>query len=144
MSNGDKDCSCSHDLSRRGMLKAGLAAAATAAIGLGGEGAAETEAAARAQTKQVLTTAGVRPVDIHAHYYPQSFFDVFLEDGKRFGAEFHKTDEGFTFKTPAGNQPVPVPRRKRLSQTFLEKFTYRDSPVTRPRWAIPHTACMVA
>ncbi len=106
MSNGDKDCSCGHGLSRRGMLKAGLAAAATAAIGLGGKGVAESEAAARAQTKKALTTAGVRPIDIHAHYYPQSFFDVLLEDGKRFGAEFHKTDEGFLFKTPVGNQPV--------------------------------------
>ncbi len=67
---------------------------------------AEKEAEARAQTKQALITAGVRPIDIHAHYYPQSFFDVFIEDGKRFGTEFHKTDEGFTYKSPVGNQPV--------------------------------------
>ena len=88
------------------VLKAGLAAAATAAIGLGGDALAEKEAEARAQARQALITAGVRPIDIHAHYYPQSFFDVFIEDGKRFGTEFHKTDEGFTYKSPVGNQPV--------------------------------------
>lgn len=33
--NEDKVCGCEHGFSRRGMLKAGLAAAATAAIGLG-------------------------------------------------------------------------------------------------------------
>jgi aminocarboxymuconate-semialdehyde decarboxylase len=106
MKGEGKDCACGHGLSRRGVLKAGLAAAATAAIGLGGDALAEKEAEARVQTKQALTTAGVRPIDIHAHYYPQSFFDVFIEDGKRFGTEFHKTDEGFTYKSPVGNQPV--------------------------------------
>ena len=105
MDNGqDKNCDCNHELSRRGLLKAGLGAAATAAIGLGADALAEKEAEARAQTKQALTTAGVRPIDIHAHYYPQSFFDLFNEDGKRFGAEFHKTGEGFSYKSPAGNQ----------------------------------------
>lgn len=105
MDNGeDKNCGCNRGLSRRGLLKAGLGAAATAAVGLGGDALAEKEAEARAQTKQALTTAGVRPVDIHAHYYPQSFFDLFNEDGKRFGAEFHKTGEGFSYKSPAGNQ----------------------------------------
>jgi aminocarboxymuconate-semialdehyde decarboxylase len=105
MENGeDKNCGCNHGLSRRGLLKAGLGAAATAAVGLGADALAEKEAEARAQTKQALTTAGVRPIDIHAHYYPQSFFDLFNEDGKRFGAEFHKTGEGFSYKSPAGNQ----------------------------------------
>ena len=106
MNNKEKDCGCDHGMSRRGVLKAGLAAAATAAIGLGGDALAEKGAEARAQTKQALTTAGVRPIDIHAHYYPQSFFDLFMEEGKRFGTEFHKTDEGFTYKSPVGNQPV--------------------------------------
>jgi len=103
--NKGKNCGCDDGLSRRGVLKAGLAAAASAAIGLGGDALAEKQAEARAQTKQALTTAGVRPIDIHAHYYPQSFFDVFAEDGKRFGTEFHKTETGFSYKSPAGNQP---------------------------------------
>lgn len=101
----EKVRACGHGLSRRGMLKAGLGAAATAAIGLGGGALAEKQAEARAQAKRALTTAGVRPVDIHAHYYPQSFFDVFIEDGRRFGTEFHKSDTGFSYKSPVGNQP---------------------------------------
>ncbi len=112
--NDAKDCACGHNLSRRGVLKAGLAAAATAAIGMGGaapdearaEARTEARAEAQSQTKQTLRAAGVRPIDIHAHYYPQSFFDVIASDGKRFNAEFQKTADGFSFKTPAGNQPV--------------------------------------
>jgi aminocarboxymuconate-semialdehyde decarboxylase len=104
--NDQNNCGCGHGLSRRGLLKAGLAAAGTAAIGLSADAFAGKEAEARAQTKQALTTAGVRPIDIHAHYYPESFFDVFINDGKRFGTEFHKTDTGFTYKSPVGNQPM--------------------------------------
>jgi len=104
--NEENGCACGHGLSRRGLLKAGLAAAGTAAIGLSADALSEKEAEARAQTKQTLTTAGVRPIDIHAHYYPESFFDVFINDGKRFGTEFHKTDTGFTYKSPVGNQPM--------------------------------------
>ncbi len=106
MDNEERDCGCGHGFSRRGILKAGLAAAATAAIGLGGDSLAENEVEARAQTKRALTNAGARPIDIHAHYYPQSFFDVFIEDGRRFGTEFHQTEVGFSYKSPVGNQPV--------------------------------------
>ena len=106
MGHEPRGCGGGHGFSRRGILKAGLAAAATAAIGLGGDSLAENELQAREQTKRALTGAGVRPIDIHAHYYPQSFFDVFIEDGKRFGTEFQKTDQGFSYKSPVGNQPV--------------------------------------
>jgi aminocarboxymuconate-semialdehyde decarboxylase len=75
-------------MSRRRVLKAALTAAAVAAA---------------ARSKEIFAASSVRPIDIHAHYYPQSFFDVIVADGKRFDAEYHKTDTGLSFKTPAGS-----------------------------------------
>jgi aminocarboxymuconate-semialdehyde decarboxylase len=39
-------------------------------------------------------------VDIHAHYFPEAYLNIFNEDGKRFGAESHITSNGFYFKVP--------------------------------------------
>ena len=71
---------------------------------------AESHAETSAKTRLMLQTPGVRPIDIHAHYYPQSFFDVIVEDGKRFHAEYHKSEGGFSFKTPEGNQALMAPK----------------------------------
>src|SRR5260370_18862239 len=95
-------CNCATELSRRGLLKVGLSAAAVAAMGESRDALAESQAQSKAETKQVLRAAGVRSIDIHAHYYPQSFIDVLNEDGKRFNAEFHMTGQYFSFKAPVG------------------------------------------
>jgi aminocarboxymuconate-semialdehyde decarboxylase len=100
--HSDRDCGCGRQLSRRGLLKAGVAAAAAVAAGQTPVASAETQAELAEKTRQILKASAVQPVDIHAHYYPQSFFDVIVEDGKRFGAEFHTTEGGFAYKTPAG------------------------------------------
>jgi aminocarboxymuconate-semialdehyde decarboxylase len=63
---------------------------------------AESQAQSKAETKQALRAAGARSIDIHAHYYPQSFFDVLSTDGKRFNAEFRMTGQDFSFKAPGG------------------------------------------
>ena len=89
-----------------GLLKAGLAAAGTAAIGLSADAFAEKEAEARAQTKQALTTAGVRPIDIHAHYYPESFFDVFIERWKALRHRISQDRHRLYLQEPVGNQPM--------------------------------------
>ena len=93
---------CGTELSRRGLLKAGLSAAAVAAMGESSEALAESQAQSKAETRQVLRAAGVRSIDIHAHYYPQSFIDVLSEDGKRFNAEFRMTGQYFSLKAPGG------------------------------------------
>jgi aminocarboxymuconate-semialdehyde decarboxylase len=102
MEDPGNDCGCSHGVSRRGLLKAGVAVAAAVAGGQTADALAERQAETSRTTRQMLKASGVRPIDIHAHYYPQSFFDVIVEDGKRFNAEFHKSEEGFSYKTPAG------------------------------------------
>jgi len=98
-----EDCGCDHKITRRGLLKAGVAAAAAVAAGQTADAIAENQAETSSAANKLLKASGVRPIDIHAHYYPQSFFDVIVEDGKRFNAEFHKTEDGFSFKTPAGS-----------------------------------------
>lgn len=52
---------------------------------------------------------GVRAIDIHAHYLPKAFLDLFNTDGQRFSAEFRMAEEGFFFKTPIQTAgPLPV------------------------------------
>jgi aminocarboxymuconate-semialdehyde decarboxylase len=94
----------SHDApSRREVLLGGLAAAVTP----------------RAMARDVLTaeldaptapkTIGVRTIDIHAHYYPQAYFDLFVSEGQRFDAEFRTSEQGFFFKTRAESDgPLPT------------------------------------
>ena len=105
--SADKNCGCGEGLSRRRVLQTGLAAAAMAAVG---KGEALAQAAEKSErTRQALTGAGVKPVDIHAHYYPQQFFDVLGGEGKRFHAEYRTAPEGFYFTSPAGNiGPLPM------------------------------------
>ena len=49
-------------------------------------------------------------MDIHAHYFPEGYFNVFNEDGKRFSTEYHMTDHGFYYKTPT-RTAGPLPTR---------------------------------
>jgi aminocarboxymuconate-semialdehyde decarboxylase len=87
--------SCCHALSRRQLLAGGVA---TAATGL-----------RPAQVLAQAANAGVPSIDIHAHYFPQAYFDIFNAQGKRFNAEFHSDGEHFAFKTPAGsNRDLPM------------------------------------
>jgi aminocarboxymuconate-semialdehyde decarboxylase len=87
-------------LSRRRVLQAGLAAATVGVVG--GNSDALTQSQTQAAERSWMSAAGVRAVDIHAHYYPEAYLNVFNEDGKRFNAEYHMTDQGLYFKTPIG------------------------------------------
>src|SRR5690242_17690337 len=94
-------CGCQRAMSRRRALKTGLAAAAAGAIG-GTRAAFATDAV---PVQGQGATAGVmRAIDIHAHYVPESYLDLFNKEGRKFGAEYHKTDGGFEYKTPLGDR----------------------------------------
>jgi len=85
-------------LSRRRLLQAGLATAAAVAIGGSGDATAQ---------QQSLRSPDVRVIDIHAHYFPESYLDLVASDGKRFDAAYRMTDQGWYIKTPAGaNGPL--------------------------------------
>jgi aminocarboxymuconate-semialdehyde decarboxylase len=76
------------------MLQGGLAAAVSSVAGAGN--ALLAEPAAPSTQKKTET----RAIDIHAHYFPQTYFDLFNSEGQRFNAEFHATEQGIFFKTP--------------------------------------------
>jgi aminocarboxymuconate-semialdehyde decarboxylase len=95
-----KGCDCVQGLSRRRLLQTGLAAAAFGAISRKGDALAQSQAQLEGHGRRA---ADVRAVDIHAHYLPEAYLNVFNEDGKRFNAEYRMTDKGFYYKTPAGS-----------------------------------------
>jgi aminocarboxymuconate-semialdehyde decarboxylase len=93
---------CKLDLSRRALLRGG-AAASLATVVARRAAVAETDTAAA-----IKSGGGVRPVDIHAHYYGPDYLDLLKNEGPRFNASFTQDAAGFWFKTPAGsNGPLP-------------------------------------
>ena len=97
------------DISRRGMIQAGVAAAAAFSATrteaqISGVGVAEGTLPGRsAQFTMEGTSSTAVPrqrigIDIHAHYYPQSYLDVLGSDGKPFGGEYTQTPDGYLLK----------------------------------------------
>ena len=91
----NRGSSSGQGISRRGLLRASLATAAVTAIGGKGELRAQGSGSARADGGQVI--------DIHSHYFPQTYLDLVADEGKRFNASYNMTDKGWFIKTPAGN-----------------------------------------
>ncbi len=87
-------CTCC-GLSRRRVLRGGLAAGAAAWSG--------ARASAQSASPARPGDNGVRAIDIHAHYYPQTYLDLMKEEGAPFKAEFRADPAGFSMRTPAGN-----------------------------------------
>jgi aminocarboxymuconate-semialdehyde decarboxylase len=99
-------CDCGKSISRRRALQTGLAAAAVGA--LSGVSVSDAHAESQAQGTESLgaSAAGVRAVDIHSHYYPEAYLNLFNEEGKRLNAEYRMTDQGFFYKTPLSPNAV--------------------------------------
>ena len=91
-------------LSRRKVLEATFAGTVSAVGGMMSAALAQPVAAEAPKKNRV------RAIDIHAHYFPQSFFDLFNAEGQRFNAEFRANDQGFFFKTP-GQSSGPLPTK---------------------------------
>ena len=101
-----KKCGCASgftdEVSRRQLLQAGLAAAAALTAGTPGDLFAQNQTESKSRAKQPLLASGARSIDIHAHYYPQSFLDLIAEEGQRYKADYRMTNEGFYVNSPAG------------------------------------------
>jgi aminocarboxymuconate-semialdehyde decarboxylase len=88
-----------------------------------------------------LKTAGARAIDIHAHYFPQAFFDLFNTEGQRYNAEFRRTEQGFFFKTPAESSgPLPakfIDLKQRLADMDAQGVAVQALSLTGPMvyWA---------
>ncbi|TEU42952.1 amidohydrolase [Burkholderia cepacia] len=97
------NCTCCPSPGRRRLLGALAAFAGTAVAGQ------SASAAGSADTPAALPPHRPRSIDIHAHYYPESFCDLVGGEGKRFGGSFVCDDTSFTFRTPAGGLgPLPM------------------------------------
>jgi aminocarboxymuconate-semialdehyde decarboxylase len=122
-------CGCHHGLSRREVLQGSLAAAVAA---VGGVKDALAEPAARGAVKK----SDVRAIDIHAHYYPQSYFDLFNTEDRRFNSEFHTIEQNFFFKTPSySNGPLPmkfIDLKQRLADMDAQGVTVQALSLTGP------------
>jgi len=79
---------------------------------------------------------GVRPVDIHAHFFPQSYLDVLAEEGPRFQVEYRAAEEGFYIKTEARFQgPLPyriVDLKKRIADMDAQGTAVQAMSLTGP------------
>jgi aminocarboxymuconate-semialdehyde decarboxylase len=122
-----------HGLSRRTMLQGGLAAAVSSVSGIGEALLAEPAAPAK--------KSGDRAIDIHAHYYPQTYFDLFNVEGQHYNAEFRRTEQGIFFKTPVeSNGPLPnkfIDLKVRLADMDAQGVTVQALSLTGPMvyWA---------
>jgi aminocarboxymuconate-semialdehyde decarboxylase len=99
------DCLCCSPTRRR-LLGAVTAAAGSLILGR------PASAAQSPQSPSPLPgslAAKVKSIDIHAHYYPESYCDLVGGEGKQFGGAFTCDDSSFAFKTPAGGLgPLPM------------------------------------
>ncbi len=79
---------------------------------------------------------GVRPVDIHAHFFPQAYLDVLAEEGPRFNVEYRAAEEGFYIKTDARFQgPLPyrvVDLKKRIADMDAQGTAVQAMSLTGP------------
>src|ERR1700682_6779942 len=80
------------------------------------------------------TVAG--PIDIHAHFFPQSYLDVLAEDGPRFDVEYRAAEEGIYIKTDARFQgPLPyrvVDLQKRIADMDAQGVAVQAMSLTGP------------
>src|SRR3981081_2541544 len=79
---------------------------------------------------------GVRPVDIHAHFFPQEYLDVLAQEGPRFNVEYRAAEEGFYIKTETRFQgPLPyriVDLKKRIADMDAQGTTVQAMSLTGP------------
>lgn len=128
-------CNCQHSLSRRKILQSGLAAAVGSMAGVSDALLAEST------PPRPLKEGGVRAIDIHAHYYPQTYFDLFNAEGQRYNAEFRMTEQGFFFKTPVeSNGPLSakfIDLKQRLADMDAQGVAVQALSLTGPMvyWA---------
>src|SRR6266850_62598 len=79
---------------------------------------------------------GVRPVDIHAHFFPQAYLDVLAEEGPRFNVEYRAAEEGFYIKTEVRFQgPLSyriVDLKKRIADMDAQGTAVQAMSLTGP------------
>ena len=103
------DCTCCISPKRRRLL--GTMAALAGGLASGGPATAATPSATgMAGAAAASSTLGKgRSIDIHAHYYPESYCERVGSEGAKFGGKFTCDATSFSFQTPAGGLgPLPL------------------------------------
>jgi aminocarboxymuconate-semialdehyde decarboxylase len=112
------------------MLQGGLAAAVSSMSGVSDALLAEPA------VPSALKKSGARAIDIHAHYFPQTYFDLFNSQDGRFNSEFRITEQGFYFKTPSqASGPLPtkfIDLKQRLADMDAQGVTLHALSLTGP------------
>lgn len=109
-------------------------AAASAVVG-------GTRLLAQDQTSKSEDGQSVPAVDIHAHYFPQTYLDLIASEGKRFGASYEMTTKGWLIRTPAANNgPLStkfIDLKQRLADMDAQGVTVQALSLTSPMlyWA---------
>jgi len=79
---------------------------------------------------------GVGSIDIHAHFFPQTYLDVLAEAGPRFNVEYRAAEEGFYIKTEMRFQgPLPyrvVDLKKRIADMDAQGTAMQAMSLTGP------------
>ena len=79
---------------------------------------------------------GMRVVDIHAHYYPETYLELFNTEGRRFDTDFRRSEQGFFFKTPIqSGGPLPdrfIDLAQRLADMDRQGVTVQALSLTGP------------
>ena len=124
-------CSRGPGPTRRRILQGGLA---TTVLAAGAH-------SAMAQGAGAPVAAGVRAVDTHAHYFPQSYLDLVASEGPRFKYEVVTTDDTFMIKSPVFS-PGPLPKKfihikQRLADMDAQGVSVHALSLTAPMiyWA---------
>ena len=123
---------CGGVVSRRNMLRAGLA---TAAASVTPKGFAQT------LTPVAGDRSRVAAVDIHAHYFPRAFLELMATDGSRFGYGAEIADSGgFTLKSPSRGVVLPskfIDLELRLADMDRQGISVQALSLTAPMiyWA---------
>jgi aminocarboxymuconate-semialdehyde decarboxylase len=118
-------------VSRRNMLRAGLATAAASVTSKG---------FAQALTGTAGDHGRVNAVDIHAHYFPRAFLELVASDGARFGYGAEINDSNFTLKSPSRTVVLPnkfVDLELRLADMDRQGISVQALSLTAPMiyWA---------
>jgi aminocarboxymuconate-semialdehyde decarboxylase len=121
------------DTSRRQMLQA-LAGAVAGVIGRTRE--AFGQKPDPNPEGQGMGAARAPSIDIHAHYFPETYLNVFNEDGKRFNAEYRMTEKGFYYKCPireAGPQSIRfIDLKQRIADMDRQGIEVQAISLTNP------------
>jgi aminocarboxymuconate-semialdehyde decarboxylase len=127
---------CNQKYSRRDLLRAGLAAGVVAT--------GNSDRSSAGMPEDGSAGGNVRSVDIHAHYFPEAYLNLFNEDGRRFGAESHITPDGFYFKVPAtlgvtspGSSSAPlaakfIDLKQRIAEMDKQRVSVQALSLTSP------------